>query len=448
MVRRTLRHIRLAGGCLGGLRGLVVALCLLLACPGAALAQAPVTVDALEFAKRAFAAGEYTLTREILTVLLSQRPDDIEANFLLAELDAQQGDLAAAADRFQKILSAHPNLPRVRLDYALALFRLQDDERAEYNFRLALAAELPDQVRRNVMSYLHAIRQRRRYDINVAASVAPDTNINAATSLNQVTLFGLPFTLAPQAQQKSGIGAVVSLSGEYRYPIGPELRIRSTAALYRADYPGGKFDDMIARVQLGPQLVLQDWDLSVLGVFTERWFGNDPLNTGAGGRIEGAYHGFERWRLESDLEVLRLAYHTQTFQDGDYVATNFYPSYYLSPTAYLRPILGWYWQSAVDPAFAATGYRVGLAYHQELFYGITGEIQPELFLSDYDGTSALFGTTRRDRTIRATFSIYKRDWIIFGFDPVFTYIFTDNVSNQSLFAYRRNQFVIGFTKEF
>jgi hypothetical protein len=414
----------------------------------AANAQQSVTVGALDFARAAIEAGNYAAARAVLESLLATAPGDVEANFLLAETDLQENKLDAAIARFRRLLLDHPDLIRVRLDYALALFRAGLDDNADYNFRLALAANLPETVRANVMQYLRALRARRRYQVSVTAAIAPDTNINTGTGLSEITLFGLPFTPSEQLKRKSGIGATVELSGEYKYPLADSWRLRSNASLWRTDYPGGRFDDMILRTELGPQVLLGDWEASLLGVYTQRWYGNRPFDTGAGPRVELAYHGFERWRIESDVEYLRLGYHTESFQNGDYVSTNLYPNFALSPSALLHPILGFYRQLAQDPAFADTGYRIGLGYHQELPLGLTLELQAELFLTYYDGSNALFGTTRRDRTTRLQFGLSRRDLLVFGFNPVFAYIYTQNDSNQDLFAYRRSQFTVGFTKEF
>ncbi len=413
-----------------------------------AQAQQSITVDALAFARAAIASGNDALAREVLDRLAASNPADIETNFLLATLDAQEGKFDEAIARYRAILLDHPDLVRVRLDYALALFRTGEDDSADYNFRLALDIDLPDPVRAQVMRYLHAIRERRRYAISVAASVAPDSNINAGTGASEITLFGLPFTPGEEVKQKSGVGAMLSLSGEYRYPLSDTLRWRSNADLVRTEYPGGRFDDMILRTEIGPQILLPDWDVSALGVYTQRWYGNDPFDEGAGPRIEATYHGFERVRIAGDVEALRLGYHTETFQNGDFVSANIYPDFALPPTPFIRPIAGFYRQFAVSPAFADTGYRLGLAYHRELPLGITVELQGELFLSYYDGPNALFGTTRRDQTVRVQSSLYRRDWIVFGFDPVFSLIFTRNASNQALFAYHREQAALGFTKEF
>lgn len=428
---------------------LVLCLCVcILLLPTASRGQQSVTVDALAFARASIATGNYDAARSVLDALVASDPASVEPNFLLAELDAAEGKLPQAIDRFRRLLLDHPNLIRVRLDYALTLYRAQDDENAEYNFGLALAADLPEAVRDNVLHYLHAIRERRRLRLSVAASVAPDSNINNGTALNAITLFGLPFTPSETLQQKSGVGATVTLSGDYRYPLSDEIRWRSDATLWRTDYPGGKFDDMIFRTELGPQWLLSNWDLSALGVYTQRWYGNDPYYAGGGPRFEAAYHGFARWRIETDIEDLRLRFHSAAFENGDYLAANLYPNFALTPTAILRPILGAARQGAANPAFANTAGRFGLGYHQEFPHAITIELQGQVFLSYYDAPNTIFGTTRRDQTVELQASVYRRDWIIFGFNPVLTYIFTRNASNQPLFAYRRSEVKIGFTKEF
>jgi outer membrane protein len=420
----------------------------LLTAPCPVPAQQSITVDAITFAKAAIASGNDALARQVLDRLAASAPADIETNFLLATLDAKEGKLDAAIARYRRILLDHPDLVRVRLDYALALFRAGDDDNADYNFRLALDAQVPDAVRDQVMAYLHAIRARSRFRYDVAASVAPDTNINAGPAASEITLFGLPFTPSDTTKRQSGVGAMVSVSGEERYPIEDTLRWRSNAGLWRTEYPGGQFDDMILRTEMGPQFLWQDWDASALGVYTQRWYGNDPYDNGAGPRLEFSYRGFQRFRLESDFEILRLGYHTETFENGNYLSANFYPDITLPPTAFVRPILGFIRQITQSPVFADTGYRLGLGYHQELTHGITVELQGEMLLSYYDAPSALFGTTRRDQTLQLQASIYRRDWIVFGFDPVFGVIFTRNASNQALYAFRREQFDLGFTKEF
>ncbi len=426
----------------------VIILCLCF-CATKVSAQQTVTVDALELARVAISTGNYDAAREVLDVLLKNDPSDVEANFLMAELAAAQGDLDSALSRFTALLIDHPDLVRARLDYAAVLFRVEQDDRAEYNFRLTLAAELPDAVRANVMQYLHLIQARRRYQVSVAASIAPDTNINNGISANEINLFGLPFVPDQKLKTKSGTGIVFSVAGEYRYPITGTMSWRTNAMIWGTNYLGsGAFNDNIFRAASGPQWLSGSWGISALGVYTQRWYGSSSLYHGTGVGLEAAYSGFSRWRLEGSFENLELKSHSENFMDGNYITLNFYPNYYFSATSFLRPIIGYLRQDVSDPTYSNSGYRAGLGFHQEYSRGISADFQGEVFLNFYNSPNPSFGTTRHDQTFRALASVYKRDWIIFAFNPVLTVIHTRNKSNQDLYSYSRTQFQIGFTKQY
>lgn len=426
-------------------RRLFLLACLSAAAP--ALAD-QITLPVIDVAKLAIAKRDFATARTLLTALLQQDPRSIEARFLLATIDVQEGDYESAIARYRDILAGNPDLVRVRLDLARALFLAGDDESATYHFRQVLAGDLPDAVRQNVYRYLGAIRLRKRYDVNVVLAIAPDTNVNAGSENDEVTLFGLPFKLSEDAQRQSGLGLLMSVGGEYRLPLTANTRLRANANLYRSEYSGSDFDDMIVRSAAGPQAVFADWDASLLGVFTKRWFGNEPYSQGFGPRIEASYAFLERWRLEGTAEYLWLDYNDRPFLNGSFASVNLYPTYYVSTSSHVRAIAGLIREKTEFDGYANKGYRVGLGYHQEFGAGITAYVQPELLRFDYDGENPLFGTKRRDRMIRTQLSLYKRDWTIFGFSPMFTYFLTDNDSNQAIYEYQRHQFQIGLTNQF
>ena len=89
------------------------------------------------------------------------------------------------------MLARDPTLQRVRLDLALAYFQGGEDGSAAYHFRQALAAEdLPAAVRANALAFLDRIRGRKSWSVTGSLFIAPDTNINEATSAQTVDLFG------------------------------------------------------------------------------------------------------------------------------------------------------------------------------------------------------------------------------------------------------------------
>jgi outer membrane protein len=404
-------------------------------------------IPPIDFVKAAIESGNYKAARIVLDELLKTSPRAVEPNFYMGVLEHHDGNLREAVERFRSILEDNPGLTRVRLDLAVTLFELKDDESAEFHFQQLLAADVPDQVRQDIERFLAAIRSRKRYDVNLQFSIAPDTNINSGSGVREVNLFGLPFK-AEDTKAESGIGVILTTGGEYRYPINERWRVRNQAVLFRRDYKDDQFDDMTLWAGVGPQLLTPEWDTSLLGVFSRRWYGNEKYNYGKGLRLETGYTGFGRWRIDTAVDYLNLDYDDFDFRDSNIAAVTVIPSYYLSTTSYLSPILGFSRENARSNVYSNDGYRIGLGIFKEFPYGISLYIQPEYFNFQYEEQDPAFGSTRDDKTKRLLVSVYRRHWTIFGLSPVFSYIFTDNNSNQKIYSYKRHQFQIGFTTRF
>ncbi len=406
----------------------------------------------IDQAKYLIAIGLLKDAEDVLGRFLETHPDDIEARFLEATIAAEETRWSDAIKWYRGILSQHPDLLRVRLDYARALFEDGQDEEADYNFRLALP-DVPEAAAANIYGYLNQIETRKRFTYGLSIGGSLDSDINAAPAVSQLTLFGLPFTLSPGNRATSGVGVIVNGSAEYRLPLAEDpwqLRLRFGGGLYRAEYFGGhsRFDDMIARVYSGPQLLFDKGDVSLLGVANMRWYGNDPYNWGYGPRAEIRYSLTNRILLQAGLEYTPDWYHTQTFENGQLLTGLATTSYVISPASFVSLITGIAHEHAAAPGFSNLSYRIGLGYQRELPLGITLYFQPEVLLAYYAAPSAFFGTTRRDRLVQVQLTLSKRDFRFWGFIPSVTYNFSEDDSNQPLFSFRRHQLLIGLSKAF
>ena len=150
----------------------------------------------------------------------------------------------------------------------------------------------------------------------------------------------------------------------------------------------------------------------------------------------------------SGIEYTPDRYHTQTFQNGQLLTALATTSYVISPASAVSLITGISKEHAAAPDFSNLSYRIGIGYQRELPFGISLYLQPDLVLADYVAPSPLFGTTRRDRLVRLQLTLSKRDLRLWSFVPSLTYNFADNLSNQPLFSFVRNQLIIGLSKAF
>ena len=169
------------------------------AIPGLAVAQeAPrrseLSADLLiETARAALAKGELEDAEFLLGGIKPGEGNIDDLDFLYGSIAMARKDWQTAIARFRAMLIRDSTLPRVRLDLALAYFRAEEDSSAAYHFRQALGDEdLPPIVRARALGLLDAIRRRKTWSVSAAVALAPNSNINAATSSRQVNLFGLP----------------------------------------------------------------------------------------------------------------------------------------------------------------------------------------------------------------------------------------------------------------
>jgi hypothetical protein len=219
----------------------------------------------------------------------------------LATIAVEQKDYDTAISFYRRILVREPASERVRLDLARAFFLKGDYDNADRQFRFARAGDIDDAVKANVDHFLAAINRLRQWTLNFSFALAPVTNQNAATSASQVNIFGLPFALDKSARKQSGIGLAGKIGGEWSPLLKDNLKARVGADFTRVEYSGGQFDDMTVSAYGGPQLLFDNWDVSVLVTGFKRWFANQDYVSGMGGKLAADYGITSNWLVSASL---------------------------------------------------------------------------------------------------------------------------------------------------
>lgn len=179
--------------------------------------------ELLKAAERLVLARRFAEAAPLIAALEHAPQYEMERQFLEGYVAVETGDTATAVARFRAILAKRPDLVRVRLELARALAMQGKDSAADYHFRLAEEADLPPEIERTIYASRSLIRDRKRWELEVSVGLAPDTNINSATSerVVDISLGGstLPIELDDDARRRSGAGQTAALSGSYR--LGP-----------------------------------------------------------------------------------------------------------------------------------------------------------------------------------------------------------------------------------
>ena len=420
-----------------------------------ALAQEPpkadattITLSEVQAAQLLIANNRLDDAKRLLEHNLAAKPDDSETLFLLATIAVAQKEYDTAISLYRRILVREPGAERVRLELARTFFLKGDYDNADRQFRFARAGDIDDAVKVNVDHFLSAINRLREWTVNFSFALAPDTNQNAATSANQVNIFGLPFALDKSARRQSGIGVAGDIGGEWSPLLDDNVKARIGADVYRLDYSGGQFDDMTISAYGGPQFLFANWDISALATGFKRWFANQDYVSGVGGKLAADYGITSDWLVGASLGGQSVTNAFIREQSGPLWSAQTQATYVLSPSSLFQLQLGFNRQEAQIAPYSYSAVWFGGGYQQDLPFGFSAGFQPSYFITRYDAALAAFGKTRSDDAVMLAFTLLNRRFEYHGFTPRISYVFTEQHSNIPLYSFTRNQFQIGLTSLF
>jgi hypothetical protein len=337
---------------------------------------------------------------------------------------------------------------RVRLELARSLMMDGQYDRAEKNFEFVLAGDVPKNVATNINSFLEQIYARRTWRLRFNMAVAPDTNINSATDSTTVDIFGLPFSLADNARQRSGVGLFVSGGVEYRPKINDQTRLLTNVQVQRTEYKGSQFDDTIVSGSIGPEMTYGRTVLGVSATGFRRWYGKDGYNTGVGAQFDFITRVTQTVGIELNLLAEDVYYDQDPGHTGPLISGVISGLFSLTPASSLRLRVGLNREFARADFQRSTAYRIGADYYREFPWGLTVSLSPDFVFRPFDAIHPAFGVKRNDKLYEVDVQIVKRDLKVLGFAPYIDYTFTRNVSNVTIYDFARNRIGFGLTRPY
>jgi tetratricopeptide (TPR) repeat protein len=165
--------------------------------------------DLLLQAKQQLDNGNAQQAYNLLVPLQSTRAGDPEFDFLLGSAALALGKNTEAVFALERVLAVEPNSAPARAQIARAYFNLKEIETSKREFENVKKQDVPPEVSATIDRFLDAIlrvEESQRTVIHgfVEIGIGYDTNVNSATSDNQVAVpafGGLVFTLAPAAKK-------------------------------------------------------------------------------------------------------------------------------------------------------------------------------------------------------------------------------------------------------
>ena len=402
---------------------------------------------------------------KILRPLVLDNPDDTDIQFLLGLAASRRSQTEGIEDEerlalldeaiavFRSILIRRPELIRVRLELALAFFLKEQDSLARNHFEQVLGSRPPVEVANNVRRFLTVIRARRRWTGYFGFSIAPDTNINAASDAAFIFINGLPFRRSTTTTASSDIGVVGWGGGEYQFPLADRWRLRSGLDLNHREYKGKQFDQTYAGVYAGPRwLINRTTEMSFLATASQRWFGQYSFNYDYGARLEVEHRLLAGLRLSGRALWSDRKYQQNQGLTGQLMVFSLGASYVLFPTVQVNALFGASLQDSQLNRWDSTGYWTRVGTNVALPWGFTVGLSGEFRWTDYEAGWWPFladnTTPREDQTRILQATLLNRGLTVFGFSPQVAFSNQVRESNAQLFDFRRNLVEMRWVRQF
>ena len=381
----------------------------------------------------------------------------------LANDDTTTLELDKAEASLQAYLVENPDLPLPRLALARVYFLQGKDTLAREHFERVLASDPPPQVVANINRHLQVIRARRKWSGNIGFAIAPDTNIEGASTTRTIKTpcigplilicgeDGYAEGTITDPPPTSGTGIRVWGGAEYQHPLGDRTRLRFGGDIARTEYQGNQFDTMTLSGHLGPRwLINPRTETSLLFVARRNWKGNNkPEYRDLGLRLEGVHRVSNRTRLTFRASRLNRQYDDTSNLDGPIKDISLGVSHVLAPTLRGSLQLGW---SREKPARSITSRNtskrvsIGLSALLPKGYTIGGDLG--IAWKDYEGKSLLVldGGERKDTTKHISLRLHRRDFTIMGFSPEISIRQENRTSTAQRGDYKRTSGAISFVR--
>ena len=401
---------------------------------------------------------------KILRPLAPDHPDQTDVRFLLG-LAASRGSqergledeqrlalLDEAIAAFRSILIRKPSLVRVRLELALAFYLKEEDALAQGHFERALVGRPPAALVANINRFVKIMRARRRWNAYFGFSIAPDTNINAASDAEFIYIQGLPFRRGQTGRASSDIGIVGWGGGEYQYPLAERWRLRSGININHREYKGSRFDQTFVSGYVGPRwLINRNTEVSLLATTSQRWWGGSSLSYDYGARLEVGHRVFAGLRLNGRALWSDRKYQQQKFLEGPLMVFSLGATYVPLPIMQVNLLVGYQQQEAVSHPWSSAGYWTRVGTNVALPWGFTVGISGEFRWTDYEGQWAPFvidNSSREDQTRILQATLLNRAITVYGFSPQIAFSNQVRDSNAQLFDFKRNLVEMRWVRQF
>lgn len=402
-------------------------------------------------ARQAIVNGQPQKAKELLIQAYQQGEYDNQTLFLLAISEKQLNNLSESEKYLSELLARDPDAGRVKLELAEVLYRNGKPDKAKTLLLEVKAANPPPKVGENIDAFL-AFIEKGEPDWSSYASLGLmyDTNVNQGPTIDNVLMYGLPFTLNQDAKANSDWATVLKAGTNYTRSLNQKWALQAGFSLNYTDYRGiNSYDALSGSISAGPSWGGQKWFFSIPYIFYVVKIGHaqEYYSFSHGVAPQVGYHVSPQILLQASLSWQKKHYKNNSIRDGD--SLTFSPSvrYAVDSTSYVG--LGGYVGDENSGIETSGNYSKGLNLSCYKAFSKRWSLyaSPAWSKTNYHGIEAAYGKNRQDKRWDATVNL---NYLIEPWNANLTLSHTYSVNDSSIDIYRytRRQTMLSISKNF
>ncbi|MCL1861255.1 MAG: surface lipoprotein assembly modifier [Proteobacteria bacterium] len=385
------------------------------------------------------------------SLLRSNASEDIriEAAFQLGQTLVLRGRFREAALIYIDILNLKPDLPRVRLELALAYYLDKNYPDATFQFELVKGGDLPPEVIANVDAFLDRIRRQKDWTLDFSLSPVIDSNISQTSGDKEECIDVWGMTLCrPLDEKRSGVGLNINANLDYFKRFSQDWGLRASAGFSVLDFKGNAYDDRSLYAALGPRTLWASGEASLQPTFRKRWYAGKQYREEYGLRVDGR-------QIFGNLILDGTASYNANDYDNAYIHSvlngstwwgHLQPRYILNDRTFIQVGLDFVREKTRETAYSNDAWSYSLGLYRILPYGFSVFIQGSLAEVKYQAPqwyvtkdNGIDEAVRKDKIRALSISLSSNRLEKYGLTPIVRYGYTRRFSNIWSREFERNR---------
>jgi len=165
-----------------------------------------------------------------VTTVFAQAETDVEKEYKEGLYQREKGNIYKSIEAFNSILSAQPNLHRVRLELAVAYYRAMNFEARNNAQQVLDNPKTPQSVKLSINAFMAQLKKdeekfytkKTTLEYTAAFGLLHDTNVNAGPTTSTVPVGIYTLYLTPQSVQQR-LGGLRLCRHQPQIPVSPDL---------------------------------------------------------------------------------------------------------------------------------------------------------------------------------------------------------------------------------